>query len=110
MATPEGKVKAAVRRWLGEHAQWHFMPPGTGFGRSGIPDIVGCAPVTITPGMVGDTIGVFFAIETKAPGKLHNTTTNQNREISAIRANAGLVFVVDDVEAAKRLLKGPLCW
>ena len=31
-------------------------------------DLIGIYPVTITPEMVGRTVGVFFAVEVKAPG------------------------------------------
>jgi hypothetical protein len=43
MATgPEGKVKNAVRKLLDRHGVYHFMPPGMGLGRSGLPDSIGC--------------------------------------------------------------------
>lgn len=31
-------------------------------------DLIGIWPVTVTPEMVGQTLGVFFAVEVKAPG------------------------------------------
>ena len=36
--TPEKKVKNAVRKVLDRLGIYHFMPPGMGLGRSGIPD------------------------------------------------------------------------
>lgn len=94
--TPEGKVKAAVRKKLKELGYWYYFPVQNGFGSVGIPDVVGCKPVKITPEMVGTTIGVFFAVETKAPGKLKNTTPNQRKNIDAINACFGHAEVVDD--------------
>ena len=83
--TPEGKVKAAVKRWLVERGIWFFMPPANGYGRAGIPDFICCWN------------GRFLAIETKAPGKARNTTTMQDREIQLIRATGGAALVIDDV-------------
>ena len=40
--TPEGKVKARVRRILEINKVYHFLPATGGYGRSGIPDIIGC--------------------------------------------------------------------
>ena len=84
-ATPESKVKAAVKRWLIAKGAWYCMPMGTGFGNSGVPDFVCCLG------------GKFLAIETKAPGKRSNTTVLQKRQIAAIHEAGGDVFVVDDV-------------
>jgi pantoate kinase len=83
--TPEGKVKAKVKAWLKENGIWFCMPMGTGFGNSGVPDFVCCWN------------GKFLAIETKAPGRLNNTTAMQDAQIAAIRAAAGIALVVDDV-------------
>ena len=77
--TPEGKVKAAVRKILDKHGIYNFMPPGMGLGRSGIPDIIGCKN------------GKFIAIECKAgKGKV---TELQERELVAICNAGGFTFV-----------------
>jgi len=81
-ATPESKVKASVRKILNELDVYHFMPPGNGFGRAGIPDIIGCMN------------GHFIAIECKA-GK-GKTTALQERELSAISNHGGFAFVVHE--------------
>jgi len=92
-ATPEKKVKDAVRKMLDRHGVYHFMPPGMGLGRSGIPDIVGCKN------------GKFIAIECKA-GK-GKTTALQERELVAICNAGGFTFVVNETcmdELEERLL------
>ncbi len=77
--TPEKKVKNAVRKVLDRLGIYHFMPPGMGLGRSGIPDIIGCYK------------GNFIAIECKAgKGQL---TALQARELGSIKAAGGFVFV-----------------
>jgi hypothetical protein len=77
--TPEKKVKNAVRKVLDRLDIYHFMPPGMGLGRSGIPDIIGCYN------------GRFIAIECKA-GK-GKTTTLQERELQLIKDSGGFTFV-----------------
>jgi hypothetical protein len=80
MATgPEGKVKAAVRKILDRLSIYHFMPPGMGLGRSGIPDIIGCYN------------GRFVAIECKA-GK-GKATALQERELIAICNAGGFTYI-----------------
>ena len=83
MATgPEGKVKASVRKILDRLGIYHFMPPGMGLGRSGIPDIIGCKN------------GKFIAIECKAgKGKV---TALQERELNAIAAAGGFACLVNE--------------
>lgn len=91
--TPEKKVKNAVRKMLANHGVYHFMPPGMGLGRSGIPDIIGCYN------------GRFIAIECKA-GK-GKTTALQERELIAICNAGGFTFVVNETcldELEERLL------
>jgi Holliday junction resolvase len=92
-ATPESKVKANVRKLLDDLKIYHFMPPANGFGRAGIPDIVGCMD------------GHFIAIECKA-GK-GTTTALQDRELNAILNHGGSVFIAREhnLEDLKLLLK-----
>ncbi len=79
--TSEGDVKTAVKEVLKTIPYcWYFMPPANGYGRSGIPDFVGCVN------------GRFFAIETKfGKGK---TTVHQGRELAGITDCKGEVWVV----------------
>jgi len=103
--TPEGRVKHGVKKALTQiDSVYYFMPVQNGMGRVGIPDFVCCVPVTITPEMVGATIGRFVAIETKAPGKAGQTTPNQDREIGNIRTAKGVAEVIDDAAAVPGIL------
>ena len=77
--TPEKKVKNAVRKILTRLGIYHFMPPGMGLGRSGIPDIIGCYN------------GRFIAIECKA-GK-GKATALQERELIAIGNAGGFTYI-----------------
>lgn len=99
MSTPEGKVKAKVRDSLKTAQAWSFAPISMGpLGRHGIPDIIACVPVTVTEEMVGKTLGVFVAVETKAPGKLKNTTPNQRKELKQIAEAKGVAVVTDEAQ------------
>ena len=80
--TPEGAVKAAVRKVLDAEGVYYFMPAANGFGRAGVSDIICCVR------------GFFLAIECKA-GK-GKTTALQDREIMAINANGGKAMVVNE--------------
>jgi hypothetical protein len=91
--TPEGKVKAAIKRFLNEVGAWYCMPMGTGFGKSGVPDFIVCWR------------GKFFAIEAKAPGKKSNTTTMQDREIVAIHKAGGVALVCDEASQLAEVFK-----
>jgi Holliday junction resolvase len=92
-STPENLVKKNVRKLLDELKIYHFMPPANGFGRAGIPDIVGCMD------------GHFIAIECKA-GK-GQTTALQDRELDAIRNAWGTVFIAREhnLDELKTLLE-----
>lgn len=92
--TPEGKVKAKVKKTLDMVGAYYFMPTTGGYGRSGIPDIIGCF------------CGVFFAIECKA-GK-GKPTALQEREINKIRNAGGHAWLVNEenVEQLHELLSG----
>lgn len=90
-ATPEEKVKAAVKRWLKARGIWWYMPSQNGRGVVGIPDFICCWD------------GKFLAIETKAPGKRTNTTANQDMRIHEIQSAKGWAVVVDDVRQLDEL-------
>lgn len=92
--TPEGKVKAAVKKVLTPRQQqgtlYAVWPVPSGYGESTL-DCVGCYR------------GQFFAIETKARGK--KPTPRQSRCIDMMVAAGGKVFVVDSVEGAAMVEK-----
>lgn len=92
--TPEGKVKAQVKKILDATPNtYYFFPATGGFGRSGVPDIICCVN------------GWFLGIECKA-GK-GTTTALQDREIMKIHAANGRAMVVneDNLLAVEKLLK-----
>ena len=61
----EPYVKRKVHGWYERHNAFSWAPVSNGFGVHGIPDRVGCVPVVVTPEMVGKTIGLFVAVESK---------------------------------------------
>jgi Holliday junction resolvase len=85
--TPERRVKKKVVEALKSLGSdlYYFSPLSGGYGKSGVPDIVGCFR------------GMFFAIECKA-GK-NTTTPLQDREIAAIRAADGFAWIVNESNA-----------
>jgi len=92
VATKENAVKKQVRKLLDELRIYYFFPPANGYGRAGIPDIVGCF------------MGLFVAIECKAGrGKL---TALQEREIASIKEAGGFTFVAreDNTDELRELL------
>ena len=95
-ATPEKRVKDKVVGILKDEGVYYFFPATHGYGRSGVPDIVGCVN------------GWFIGIECKAG--TNKPTALQVREIEAIRRNGGYAIVVNEenwdmVRALLRKLK-----
>jgi Holliday junction resolvase len=80
--TPEGRVKAQIKKILDEMGAYHFSPATHGYGRSGVPDICGCLG------------GTFFGIEAKA-GK-GKTTALQERELAKIHVAGGIDLIVNE--------------
>lgn len=80
--TPEAKVKKKVVDVLKKGGAYYFFPATGGYGRSGVPDIVGCYR------------GVFFAIECKAG--TNKPTALQEAEMRKIREANGLTLVVNE--------------
>lgn len=91
--TPEAKVKDAIKKELLARGIWYFMPIGGPFTVHGIPDFICCWD------------GQFLAIEAKAPGKLRDTTANQERKLTEIACHGGLSVVVDDVKLLVEFLE-----
>ena len=105
--TPEGLVKKAVKKLLAEfniqeakdagteinrstpYDGWYYMPGQNGYGVKGVGDFM------------GHYKGLFFTIETKAPGK--EPKGFQALQIKAIRESGGMVFVVDGMEGLNRI-------
>jgi Holliday junction resolvase len=91
--TPERKVKQAVVKRLKELGVYYFYPLTGGYGKSGVPDIVGCYQ------------GLFFAIECKAGS--NKPTPLQQKNLEEIRAYGGFSLVVneDNIDEAITLLR-----
>lgn len=84
--TPEGKVKAAIKKYLTKIGCYFFMPIGGPFAVHGVPDIICCYR------------GIFIGIECKAPGKKAHTTPNQKDHLAGINGAGGYSLVADNVE------------
>ena len=80
--TPEAKVKRKVVKQLKALGAYYFFPATGGYGRSGVPDIVGCYK------------GMFFGIECKA-GK-NKATALQEKNLHDIREAEGEAWVVNE--------------
>lgn len=83
--TPEGRIKAKVKGLLEDFDVYYFTPATGGYGRSGVPDFVGCAN------------GRFFSVECKANG--NKPTALQDREMRRIQESGGKPFVVYDADS-----------
>lgn len=72
-------------------------------------DWIGITPVTITPDMVGQRIGVFTAIEVKKTGHKLNTRDKhikaQQKFIDIVLNAGGFAGFADSVEKFKRIVK-----
>ena len=88
--TPEGKVKAKVKRILNNAGVYFFMPVQTGYGMPSLDFL--CFH-----------LGSGFAIETKAPGK--KPTKRQEAIIRDIQLSGAQVFVIDGTEGSYDLLE-----
>ena len=80
--TPEAKVKKKVVAHLKTLGAYYFYPVTGGYGKSGVPDIIGCHN------------GAFFGIECKA-GK-NKPTALQEKNLSDIKKNGGISLVINE--------------
>lgn len=84
--TPEGKVKAKVKKVLSEVGAYYAMPMGTGYGNAGVPDFLVCFR------------GRFIGIECKANGG--KPTALQLKNLADIESAGGLAFIIDENNVA----------
>lgn len=85
-STPEGKVKKKVVAQLQKLNVYYFYPVTSGYGSSGVPDIVGCYR------------GRFFGIECKANG--NKPTVLQTMNLNKIEGCGGVALVIDEANVA----------
>lgn len=106
--TPEGKVKKNIKKYLERTfpKAWSYMPVQTGYGANGIPDHIYCLPIVITEDMVGDTVGVFLAIEAKTmQGKMSDYQKIQRDRIVGAEGLYFTIYGSEDVEDKLKMLK-----
>lgn len=82
--TPEGKITAAIRRYLLRNGAWEVKCLGGLGQRAGVPDVLACVA------------GTFVGIEVKQPGR--RPTLHQASELAAIEAAGGVAIVATSVE------------
>ena len=94
--TPEAKVKKVVVNQLRNLGAYYFYPVTGGYGRSGVPDIVGCYK------------GRFFGIECKA-GK-NTPTPLQQINLDDIEKQNGIALVVNEknMHSVRDLITGDI--
>tara|TARA_R110000765_G_scaffold373071_1_gene463559 strand:+ start:361 stop:699 length:339 start_codon:yes stop_codon:yes gene_type:complete len=80
--TPEAKVKKVVVKQLKDMGAYYFYPITGGYGRSGVPDIVGCFG------------GNFFGLECKAGS--NKPTPLQQKNLDDIAGQGGIALVVNE--------------
>jgi|TARA_R100001460_G_scaffold83299_4_gene124194 hypothetical protein len=92
--TPEAKVKKKVADQLKFLGAYYFYPVTGGYGRSGVPDIVGCYR------------GNFFAFECKS-GK-NKPTALQHKNLTDINVAGGISYVINEENMMhiEKILKG----
>jgi len=90
--TPEVKVKQRVTALLKGVGAYYFYPVTSGFGSSGVPDIVACYR------------GRFIGIECKAGN--NKPTKLQQKNLTDIGSTEGIAMVVneDSIEQVREML------
>lgn len=89
--TPENRVKAQIKKWLKDQGIFYWSAAAGPYSTHGISDILALHQ------------GMLYALEVKAPGKVRNATTHQQRFIASVRAGGGIGAVVDTLDAVKEL-------
>lgn len=103
----ENDVKKLVIGALKQYDAWSYAPIQNGMGVHGIPDRIACVPLLITESMVGATVGLFVAVESKRPGRREEkhggASPMQANHLHAILAAGGVAMLVDGEVEATRL-------
>ena len=103
----ENDVKALVKQWFDDRNAWHYAPIQNGLGVHGIHDRIGCAPIIVTPDMVGMGLGLFVSIEAKKPGRRaepdRGMSKHQIGNLLGIRAARGMSICCDGPEDLQSL-------
>jgi len=94
----EAKVKQTVKGILAKLGAYAVWPVPTGYG-STLVDCYACVPVTITKDMVGHTVGVFVAIETKREG-IETATPRQDTVLASVGYAGGVPLLLNSSNAA----------
>ena len=72
-------------------------------------DLIGITPVVVTQEMVGQVIGVFTAVETKAAGWVYRDSdaraVAQQNFINIVTHNGGFAGFANDVNSYKRIIR-----
>lgn len=64
-----------------------------GLANPGGSDLIGYRSVVITPGMVGQRVAIFTAMEVKARGGTHRVTAEQRHFLDVVEAAGGIAGV-----------------
>lgn len=115
MANAETTLQQHIRLAVGQRSDVRLFRNNTGtlpdprtgrpiqFGLArGSADLIGIKQVTITPDMVGQTIGVFTSIEVKTP--TGRVTPQQRNWLTMVRKLGGIAGVARSIRDANEIL------
>ena len=91
MKTPEGKVKAEVKKYLKDLGAYYFMPVQTGYGAAGV-DFYICYE------------GWFIAVETKAGEAVPKP--RQRKVLEDVDSCGGIALCINNVKSLQRYIEG----
>ena len=115
MANAETEIQQRIRLEIGHRSDVRLFRNNTGtlpdprtgrpiqFGLAkGSADLIGIKQVTITPDMVGQTIGVFTSIEVKTP--TGRVTPQQRNWLAMVRKLGGIAGIARSIRDANEIL------